>query len=125
VHPTAVNLNVGFGSFKVLSELLLAHGITPDVCMLSDKTDFKIDRVLYKSNDPTDPRSGGTGGQTDDAVCVRLLRLHSRSERKLAAVKQVDRVELLVAGEHSHSPDVLPRSSEVETDLTSELSFCL
>jgi len=123
VHSAAVNLNVEFGSFKVLSELCLKHGITPGACMLSDKTDFKIDRLFYKSNDPTDHRTGGTGGRTGDTVYVKLLRLHSRSERKLVAVKQVNNIDSRVAGEYLHSPDVSPRSSEVETDFTPELSF--
>ena len=92
VRSSTVNLNVRIGSFGVLSELCLAHAITPDACVLSDKTDFKIDRALYKPNDCTNPPAGGTGGQSADWVSVKLLRLHSRSQAKLVAIKQVSTI---------------------------------
>ena len=86
VRSAAVNLNVRIVPSGVLSELCLAHGVTPDACILSDRTDFKIDRALYKSNGFTDPHLGGQAG---DSVRVRLLRLHSRSQKRLVAIKQV------------------------------------
>jgi len=91
--------------------------------MLSDKMDFKIDRALHKSNNFPDSRTKETGReQTGGSVCVKLLRLYSRSERKLAAVKQVSNLSFQVeSGRESHFSEVLSRISPVETDFTSEL----
>lgn len=125
VRSAAVNLNVRFGSFKVLSELCLAHGIAPDACMLSDRTDFKIDRELYTSNDSTNSRTDGTGGvRRGDSVCVKLLRVYSRSDRKLLAVKQVSRTTSKDTNRCLHLSEVLLRINAVETDLAPKLGFC-
>lgn len=86
VRSAAVDSSVRFGSFRVLSEVCLAHGLAPESYMLSDKTDFKIDRVSFRSDDLTVPSVGGRMG---DSFSVKLLRLYSRSQRKLVATKQV------------------------------------
>lgn len=119
VRSAAVNWNVRFGSFGILSELCLAHGITPDACVLSDKTDFKIDRTLYKSKRFPNCETGRE--QTGGSVCVKLLRLYSHSERKLTAIKQVRNVVSRVESGESHFPEVLSRIGAVETDFTPEL----
>lgn len=90
-RSAAINWNVRFGPLGVLSELCLAYGITPDTCVLSEKTDFKVDKALYKSNDLADFRMEGAGQrETGGSVCVKLLRLYSHSGRKLVAIKQVN-----------------------------------
>ena len=109
VRSAAVNLNVRFGPLGVLSELCLAHGITPDTCIFSDKTDFKIDRSSYESEGFADFETEGTGrAQTSDSVCVKLLRLYSRSDRRLVAIKQASEVALRVPSGYLYSPEVFP-----------------
>lgn len=78
-------MSVRFGSFRVLSEICLAHGLAPEAYMLSDTTDFKIDRASFRSSDFSPPGEGRTG----DSFCVKLLRIYSRSQRKLIATRQV------------------------------------
>ena len=120
VRSSTVNSDIRVGTFDVLSRLCLPHGITPDACTFSDKTCFKID-LAYISNNVTDPQMGGTRGQTGDLVYVKLLRLHSRSQAKLAVIKQVSTVTLQVTGGRSSSLEVLSRISEVDADFTPEL----
>ena len=102
VHSATVNSDVRVGSFGVLSGLCLTHGITPDACVFFDQTGFKIDGdlALHEPNTVTNPQMGGTGGQTSDAAYVKLLRLHSRSQAKLAVIKQVSAVTSQVISAH-------------------------
>jgi hypothetical protein len=86
VRSAAVDWSVRFSSFRVLSKVCLAHGLTPEAYMLSDTTDFKFDRVSFRSNDFIIP----DGAPTGDSFCVKLLRLYSHSQRKLVAIKQVN-----------------------------------
>jgi hypothetical protein len=90
MRAAAVSWNVRFGSLGVLSEFSLAHGITLDTWAVSDKTGFRIDRSSHKPDNLANSQTERAGqGQISSSVCVKLLRLQSRSERKLVAIKQV------------------------------------
>lgn len=113
MHSAAVDLSIRFGSLRVLSEIYLPYGLIPQAPMLSDTTDFRV--ISYRSNDFT----LSDGGQTGDSICVKLLRLYSRSQRKLVAAKQVNlRLHSQPSSECSEFPEVLSRINEVETYFT-------
>lgn len=103
MRTAAADWNVRFGSLGVLSELSIAHGITPDAWTFSDKTDLKIDRASHQPDNPANSHTERAGqGQSGSSVNVKLLRLQSRSERKLVAIKQVCDVLLQVESRELH-----------------------
>ena len=120
MRSAAVNSDVRIGPFGVLSELFLFHGITPAPYLFFDKTCFKIDPALYRPNDPADFQTRGTRG--GDWICVRLLRLRSRSQGRLALIKQVNIIISQIASGRLYFPEVSSRIDEVETHFTPELS---
>ena len=63
-----------------------SKSLPPQARMLYDTTYFKIGPASYRSRDST----LSCGGRTGDSFCVKLLRLYSRSQRKLVATKQVN-----------------------------------
>ena len=99
MRSATVNVNVRFDSLGVLSGLCLVDGVTPDECVFSDEADLKIDGASH-AHRLTDSSTGGARVGKPDDFCVKLLRLHSRYERKLVAIKQVSKIALQVTNRY-------------------------